>query len=186
MVKILKKQAGQATNYSSIANAVKVSSNTVSRWINVLQSLYFCFTIKPWSKNVKRSLIKEPKVYLWDWSEVQDPGARYENFIACHLLKATHFWTDYGLGEFELHFLRDKEKRAVDFLVTRDGKPWFLVEAKLSNNQRISPALHYFQEQTQSPHAFQVVYNLPFHEKNCFDYKKPIIVSAQAFLSQLV
>ncbi len=66
---------------------------------------------------------------------VADQGGSYKNMIAGHLLKAVHLWTDLGLGEFELFFLRTKDKREVDFLVVRDSKPWFLVEVKSSDTK---------------------------------------------------
>jgi predicted AAA+ superfamily ATPase len=95
-------------------------------------------------------------------------------------------WEDRGLGEYGLYFLRDKEKREVDFLITKNNQPWFLVEVKSSSNQSISEHLYYFQEQTQAPHAFQVVFDLPYQDINCFDYNKPVVVPALTFLSQLV
>ena len=88
------------------------------------------FLVRPWYKNVSRSLRKEPKWFLRDWASIEDPGDKAETFVACHLLKAVDGWNDMGLGDFELGYLRDKEKREVDFLVARDGKPWFLVEVK--------------------------------------------------------
>ncbi len=186
LAQLLREQVGQQINYASLAAAIRVSADTVSRWLNILEKFYYCFRLKPWSKNIKRSLIKEPKVFLWDWAEINDVGARVENFVASHLLKATHYWTDYGLGEFELHYLRDKEKREVDFLISKDNKPWILAEVKSSANHGISKNLYYYQEQLQAPHAFQLVYNLPYVEKDCFDYKKPVIVPLISFLSQLI
>jgi len=91
-----------------------------------------------------------------------------------------------GFGDYQLYYLRDKEKREVDFLVTKDKKPWFLVEAKTSNNKGISKNLHHFQQELQVPHAFQVVYDSPYIDVDCFSYSKPIIVPASTFLSQLV
>jgi len=120
---LLKGQVGQLTSYTSLAKKVRVSVDTIRRWVVILESLYNCFTVRPWTKNVTRSLLKEPKYYLWDWSQCRDVGARNENFIASHLLKATHCWTDQGLGDYRLHFLRDKEKREVDFLVSKDNHP---------------------------------------------------------------
>lgn len=96
------------------------------------------------------------------------------------------FWKDTGLGDYELFYLRDKEKREVDFLVTKNKKPWFLVEAKKSNNQGISSSLNYYWKQLKVPHAFQVVYNMEYVNKNCFNYYEPVIVPAVTFLSQLV
>ena len=92
--------------------------------------------------------------------------------MASHLLKAIHLWEDLGLGDYGLYFIRDKEKREVDFLVTKSGKPWFLVEVKSSNNQSISEHLYYFQEQTQAPHALQLAFNMSYQEIICFEYKK--------------
>jgi predicted AAA+ superfamily ATPase len=184
--KLIVEQAASEMTYSSLAKKIRVSVDTVSRWIEILESFYFCFLLRPWSKNVTRSLIKEPKVYLWDWSSISDPGARAENFIVSHLHKATNFWTDMGFGDFGLYYLRDLEKREVDLIVTRDDIPWFLVEVKLSHNGRINPNLKYFQQQTNAPHAFQVVIDKPHVQQDCFAFHEPVIVSAMSFLSQLV
>lgn len=186
LAELIQHQAGQLISYSNFANKVNVSVDTVRRWINTLCAFYYCFTIRPWSKNISRSLLKEPKIYLWDWSDVEDVGQRAENFIAAHLLKAVHFWTDQGLGEYKLYFLRDKEKREVDFLVTKDKQPWFLVEAKYSNNSPISESLRIFQEKTKAKYAFQVVINMPYVDVDCFSCTAPTVVPARTFLSQLV
>jgi len=182
---LLSRQVGQLVDYTALASNVKVSSPTVQRWIKALSSLYYCFTLQPWSRNISKSLLKQPKVFLWDWSMVQDLGARAENFIASHLLKATQYWTDSGLGSYQLYYLRDTQKREVDFLVTKDDKPWFLAEVKKSE-QPISPSLHYFQEQTKAPFAFQVVLEAPYVDKDCFIEGKPLQVPARTLLSQLI
>lgn len=178
--------AGQLLNVANIANQLNVAESTVHRWIKTLKSFYYCYTIQPWHKNVRRSLRKTAKIYLWDWSKITDEGRRFENFVASHLYKAVRFWTDTGLGEFDLFYLRDKEKREVDFLVTKNKKPWFLVEAKNSNNHGISASLNYYWKQLKTAHAFQVIYNMDYVNKNCFAYNEPIIVPAATFLSQLV
>lgn len=186
LMDLLVEEASQLLNVASIANQLNVAESTIHRWIKTLKSFYYCYTIQPWHKNVRRSLRKTSKIYLWDWSMIADTGRRYENFIASHLYKAVQFWTDLGLGEYELFYLRDKEKREVDFLVTKNKKPWFLVEAKNSNNQAISANLHYYWKQLNVAHAFQVVYEMKYVNKNCFDYNEPIVVSAATFLSQLI
>ena len=186
LAEILQEEASHSLNYSSLASKVKVAAPTLQRWITLLKNLYFCFTIQPWSKNVSRSLIKEPKIYLWNWALIEDQGARLENMVASHLYKAIQFWTDRGLGEYGLYYLRDKDKREVDFLVTKDRKPWFLVEAKSSGNPGISKSLYYYKEILKVPHAFQIAFDLPYVDIDCFKFHDPVIVPAMTFLSQLI
>jgi hypothetical protein len=55
--------------------------------------------------------------------------------IASHLLKSVHYWTDTGEGDFDLHYLRNKEKQEIDFLIAKDKRPWLMVECKFSDTQ---------------------------------------------------
>ena len=186
LVKLLAERSAHQLIYGSLASNVRVSIDTARRWIDVLVSLHLGFLIRPWFKNVSRSLRKEPKWFLRDWASIKDPGDKAETFVACHLLKAVEGWNDIGLGRFELGYLRDKEKHEVDFLVARDGKPWFLVEVKL-HDESISPSLKYFQQQLAAPFAFQVVLDANYVDADCFARAgTPIIVPARTFLSQLL
>ncbi len=186
LAELLIHQVGQLTSRNALAKKVCVTAETIRRWLEALKSTYYCYEVRPYTKNITRSLLKEPKYYLWDWSLVPDPGARYENFIASHLLKAIHFWNDHGFGSYNLYFIRDKEKREVDFLVTREEKPWFLVEAKSSDHRQLSPQLIRFQKMTGAEHAFQVALDMPFVNRSCFSHNEPLIVPAKTFLSQLL
>ena len=58
-----------------------------------------------------------------------------ENFVASHLLKAVHFWTVSGFGQYHLPCIRDKDQREVDFLVTRNEEPWWLKSKYLTTKQ---------------------------------------------------
>jgi len=128
---LLEQAAGQCT-WSSLANRLQVSQDTLRRWVSLLESLYTIFLLRPWSANVARSLLKEPKVYFSDWSWVTDRGARVENLVACQLRAQLSLWQDEGRGEFGLWYLRDKDGREADFLVSRDGLPWMVLEVKAS------------------------------------------------------
>jgi predicted AAA+ superfamily ATPase len=182
---ILAERSGQQIIFQNLAHEISVSVDTAKRWVHTLSDLYIGFELKPWFKNISKALRKEPKWFLRDWSAVSDPGARAETFVACHLLKAVEAWNDLGLGDFELRYLRDKQKREVDFLVVRDGEPWFLVEVKVSETE-LSPHLFHFQKQTGAPHAFQAVLALDFQEVDCFSRKQPVVVPMKTLLSQLV
>ncbi|WP_168442666.1 ATP-binding protein [Pontiella desulfatans] len=177
--------ASSSLNHSSYARSVRASVESIQRWITLLQQLSYCFTIRPWTKNIARSIAKEPRLYLGDWSAIADPGKRNENFIACSLLKAVEGWNDTGLGSYSLHYVRTKEKREVDFLITKDNAAWLLLEAKTSETD-LSPHLDYFQKITGAPHALQAVINLPYQDIDCFSVKAPAVVPAQTLLSQLL
>ncbi len=185
LAEFIKQQAGQLSSYASLAKQIRASEDSIRRWSAILENLYYCFAIRPWHTNISRSLRKEPKYYLWDWAMLDDIGARHENMVACHLLKAVNYWTDLGMGDYELFFLRTKDKREVDFIVVRNSSPWFLVEVK-SSDKPLSKSLAYFQEKTKALHAFQLNINAPFIQANCFNHEQPIKVPAKTFLSQLV
>ncbi len=186
LAELLQERSGTQLVYSNLANEIQVSVDTVRRWVESLCGFHLGFLLRPWFRNISRSLRKEPKWFLYDWSSIDDQGKRAETFIACHLLKAVHGWTDLGFGQFQLGYLRDKSKREVDFVVVRDGKPWMLVEVKNADGH-LSPALRYFQEQTKAPFAFQVLLDADFVEADCFaSHRGPLVVPARTLLSQLL
>lgn len=185
LARTLADRSGEQITYSSLARHVRISENTVRAWLTTLSSLHYGFLVRPWYKNVARSLRKEPKWFLRDWAEIEDPGKRFETLCACHLLKAVEGWTDIGFGQFELFYLRDKDQRESDFLVARDGTPWLIAEVKCSETA-LSPSLTYFQERTSCPHAFQLVMESPYVDEDCFSYERPVAAPARTFLSQLL
>jgi predicted AAA+ superfamily ATPase len=186
LVRLLADRSAHQLIYGNLAKQVRVSVDTVRRWIDVLRDLHLGFLVRPWFRNVSRSLRKEPKWFLRDWSSIKDVGDRAETFVGCHLLKAVDGWNDMGLGNFELGYLRDKERREVDFLVIRDGKPWFLAEVK-HREETIGGALEHFQRQIEAPFAFQIVFGADYVDADCFAKPRgPVVVPASTFLSQLL
>ena len=185
IAEILTHRSGEQLVYSSLGQEVRIDEKTAKSWIGILKHLYFGFEVRPYFTNIENSIRKTPKWYLRDWSLVEDEGKRFETMVACHLLKAVELWTDLGYGEFELCYLRDKQQHEVDFVVVRDRKPWFFVEAK-KGEDRLSPELARFQRLTGAAHAFQVVYDVPFAERDLFECKEPVVVPARTLFSQLV
>lgn len=184
MARVLSEHSGSQLVYTNLSKQIRVSENTVRSWIATLCSFHFGFVVKPWFRNVAKALRKEPKWFLRDWSAIADQGNRAETFCACHLLKAVEGWTDLGLGTFELRYLRDVRKREVDFLVVRDGQPWFLVEAK-HGQPGLSPHLGYFQKETVAQHAFQISFEATYVDTDCFSRTTPTVVPARTFFSQM-
>ena len=94
-------------------------------------------------------------MYLFDVPRIKDAGALFENMVALELWRAVASWNDLGLGVFGLHFIKNKEKQEVDFLLTRDHEPFLLVEAKLSEREPSVP-LRKFQQALSVP-AVQLI-----------------------------
>jgi len=140
---------------NSLREDLEVDHKTVSRWIEILERLFVVFRVHPYAAARGRILRKAAKLYFWDWSEVPDAGARFENLVASHLLKYVHWLHDVEGHRVDLRYVRDREKREVDFLLVRDGKPWVLIEAKLGE-QAATPSLAYFRAKLKVPFAFQV------------------------------
>lgn len=133
MVALLPERVGSLFSINALREELEVGFDTIKRWLTYLKELYYLYEIKPWHRSIPRALKKEGKIYFWDFSEVQNYSARFENLVANHLLKACHFWTDTGEGVFDLYYVRNKEKKEIDFLIVKDGKPWLPVEVKLSD-----------------------------------------------------
>jgi predicted AAA+ superfamily ATPase len=177
---ILPDRTGSLLSINSLREDLEVSHRAVSNWLNILESFYYCFRLYPYVGKNFRSLKKEAKLYLWDWSEINDEAIRFENCVASHLLKLTHFLQDYEGYKANLYFLRSAEKKEVDFLLTIDEKPWFAIEAKM-NDTNVSSSLYYFKEKLQIPFCYQVI------KKTNVDslIKNVRVVSADRFLGGL-
>lgn len=183
---ILIQSVGEPLNFSRIARNMQSTTPSVQSWYQLLLDHYYGFMILPWSKDIKRTIRKAPKFYLYDWSQHSDTRLRIENLVACHLKKFVEFFTDIGLGNYSLHYIRDKEHRGVDFLVAKDDKPWMIIDVKKSNKMKINSFLLYFYKQLDVQHTFQLVFDMEYIDKDCFSVNSPVIVPVITFLSQLI
>ena len=173
-------------SYASLSRDLGVTADTVKVWVGLLESVYFCYEIRPYFRNVSCSIRKTPKIYLWDWSLLSEPGARAENFVASHLLKSVDWWTDSGLGRFELGYIRDKQQHEVDFVIVRDGEPFMLVECKRSGKEPMSSSLKSFAAKLKVPYAYQVAVDDPPTDVNPLDYKSEPVKIAFADLAKVM
>lgn len=159
LVDLLAERVGGTISFSSLARDLEVSPHTVKHWVEVLERLYVIFIVPPYSKNLARGLLKEPKIFFYDTGRVSGAAAKFENLVACHLLKRCHYLEDVEGQRCALHYVRDREKREVDFLTLRNSAPELLVEAKLSDGA-LSPHLKYFKERIAPKRAVQLVRDL--------------------------
>jgi predicted AAA+ superfamily ATPase len=156
---LLRKRVGSPISYQSLAEDLEISPNTVKRYIEIFEALFIVFRITPYSKNIARSILKEPKIYFFDTGLVDgDEGAKFENLIALSLLKSIYGENDYLAKEKSLHYLRTKDGTEIDFAVANKDDLEMIIEAKLSDKE-ISKSLINFSKKYQVA-ASQVVQNL--------------------------
>ncbi|MEW5758554.1 MAG: ATP-binding protein [Candidatus Omnitrophota bacterium] len=181
LVELLPSKVGSLFSLNSLREDLNTTHKTLSHWVDILEKFYYHFRIYPFNSNLIKSLRKEPKLYLWDWSEIKDDDIKLENIVASHLLKFCNFIFDAEGYRLELYYLRDKEQREVDFLVTVDGKPWFSAEVKNSSKE-ISSHLKYFNEKLKIPFSYQII-----KEEGIDILKDNIrVIDASKFLSGLI
>jgi uncharacterized protein len=155
LVDLLPGRVSAPLSVNNLSHDLEVDHKTVERWLQMLENLYVCFRVSPWGAPRIRAVKKERKLYLWDWSTIEEAGPRFENLVAAQLLKYCHLVEDTEGWPMELRYLRDAERREVDFVVVRKNKPVFAVECKASD-RNADPALAYFAERSGIPHFFQV------------------------------
>lgn len=155
LVTALPVRVGSPLSIASLQEDLEVSPHTVNHWIQILETIYYCYTILPFGAPKLRAIKKSRKLYLWDWAEIESKGARWENFIASQLLNYCHFQEDVNGYTMEIRYLRDAIGREIDFIVLRDKKPIFAVECKTGEGN-ISPHLHYFSDRLAVPIYYQV------------------------------
>lgn len=148
-------RVGSPLSLKSLGEDLEVSQKTVDHWVSILEKVYFCYRIPPFGSPKIRAVKKENKLFLWDWSAIDNPGNRFENMVASHLLKYCHFMEDTEGDRMELRFIRDTDRREIDFVVLKNKKPLFAVECKTGEAQ-ISRHIHYFRERTPIPMFYQV------------------------------
>ena len=131
LIEMLRSRVGSPVSANSLARDLQKTPSTVQHWLDLLEDLYVIFRISPYHRNVARALLKAPKFYFYDNAMVQgDSGARLENLVACALLKELHRAQDVEGESLDLHYIRDKDGREIDFLITRDRLPWRMIEVK--------------------------------------------------------
>jgi len=182
LAEILPQKVGSPLSLNSLREDLSVAYASIRSWVRVLEAVYYCFRIKPYAKNIVRSLKKEPKLYVFDITKIKDEGIRLENLVALHLLKVCQFWTDTAVGEFELCYIRNKQKEEVDFCLLREGEPWMLVECK-SQKTAVSSTLKKFSDLFPKAWCFQLT--LKNTDKKILGTKIRLI-SVEKFLSMFI
>ena len=161
---LLRQRVGSPLSLASMARDLNVSPITLKRYLEILEVLYIVFVVRPWHHNIARATLQAPKVYFFDTGLVQgDEGVRFENAVACHLLKHLHWQQDAQGKEVDLHYIRTKDGAEVDFCLSHKAPAGdtltHLIKCKLADSKP-HRALARFADQWAGAQAVQVVRNL--------------------------
>ena len=147
---LIPSRVGSPFSINNLAGDLQVAFDTVKNWLLLFDSFYLTFRIAPWTIKISRSILKEKKIYLFNYPVIESEAARFENLAALELFRAVEMWKDYGWGNFALNYLRDKDKQEVDFLITKNNKPLLMIETKLSDDKPSASLIN-----------FQYILNIP-------------------------
>ncbi len=133
---LLRERVGSPLSLASMGRDLAISPNTLRKYLEILEALFIVFIVRPWHRNIARATLQAPKVYFYDTGLVKgDAGVRFENFIACSVLKHVE-WQQDALGkEMGLHYIRTKDGAEVDFAVSEGSHLMDLVECKLGDHK---------------------------------------------------
>ena len=154
---MLRSRVGSPLSLASIARDLNLSPVTLAKYLDILEALFIVFVVRPWHRNIARATLQAPKVYFYDTGLVQgDDGIRFENLVACHLLKNVQWQQDTRGAPVDLHYIRTKDEAEVDFCLSQGDTLTHLVECKLSD-AKPHRALNRFAEQWPQAQAVQLL-----------------------------
>jgi predicted AAA+ superfamily ATPase len=152
LIDLLRARVGSTTSFSFLAQDLQVSVHTVKHWLQILEDLCVVFSVRPYHRNIARSLLKEPKYYFYDTGAVEGGiGPRLENTLALALCRELQWVEDMTGSRMALHYLRDRDGNEVDFLALIDGKPVLMVEGKTGDDAFAKALWHFGRYFPQTP-----------------------------------
>jgi len=180
---LLPSKIGSPLSMASLSRDIQVSFNSIRDWLEIFESFFLVFRISSWEKKISRAITKEKKLYLYDYAHISNEPEKFENMIALELWRAISNWNDLGLGDFGLHYVRNKEKEEVAFLITKNQAPFLLIEAKLSE---VTPSknLLKFQSVLNVP-AVQLVNKTNVHKIISNGKQQVLVITASQWLPTL-
>ena len=130
VMRLLPERIGSPLSLNAIREDVGISYTAVKNCVSALQLAYALFLVPPYSTKISRAIKKEKKGYFFDWTRCPDMSKRFENYVALELKSMTARWNEQGIGLYELFFIRTRDGKETDFLITKDRNPWCLFEVK--------------------------------------------------------
>ncbi|MFW5831326.1 MAG: ATP-binding protein [Prolixibacteraceae bacterium] len=137
LLTILAGQTGNMVNRNELANTIGVDNKTIDNYLYVLQNSFHIELIKPFYSNLRKELIKMPKVYFkdtgmrnsalnrfYDFNTREDQGQLLENYVYKRL---TNLY-----DKDNIKFWRTADKKEIDFVVTTSFNEGLAYEIKMN------------------------------------------------------
>jgi len=133
---------GQPWNASALGQSLGLSYHTVNGYLDYLEGAYLVRRLAPWSGNLRKRLVKSPRVYLRDsgllhallrvgssMELLRHPaaGASWEGFVIEQILGSLAA----SAVDTDAHFLRTSDGHEIDILLMLGGSR-VAIEVKLS------------------------------------------------------
>lgn len=146
---------GSPLSVNALREDLQVAHKTVTRWLSALERLYAIFRVSPFGAPGIRAIKKAAKHYHMDWTSPAEMLRRFENLVACHLLKWVHFEQDAHGRDLDLRYFRDTDGREVDFVVTEHRRVLLAVECKWADTG-LDRSLRYFAARVKPEQSWQI------------------------------
>jgi predicted AAA+ superfamily ATPase len=137
---------GNLVKYAELGRSLELSIHTIKQYLSFLQGAFLIRIIPPFHSNVKKRLVKSPKIYIRDsgilhyllgLDEIDQLyghpkiGASWEGFVLEQIVNAL-------LPNRKVYFYRTHDGAELDLVLTRGDKPVATVEIKYGSDVRLS------------------------------------------------
>ena len=147
LVEVLASQSGQLLNILELSNTLGINRETILEYLDLLENTFIIRRIKPFHKNLRSELSKNPKVYFLDtgmmhilWLKEFPKvilGNVFETFVFLELMKSNK----------KINFWRTTNKQEVDFVLLDNKNKPYGIEAKYNFNKQKTKNLKFFTEE---------------------------------------
>lgn len=114
-------RTGQLVNYSTLAADTGISQPTAKVWLSILEASFILFRLPPWSGNLRKRLVKMPKMHFYDTGLVcWLLGIRNPGQLRSHPLRGAIF-ESWVVSEIAKHRMNAGERGGMSFYRDQHG-----------------------------------------------------------------
>lgn len=140
---------GNIINYSNIARETGTTYKTVKEHFQILEDTLIGFMLLPYSKAIRKRLIKHPKFYFFDTGvhraltkkisvdlerKTSEYGRAFEHFLIAEIIRLARY---YEL-DYEFSFYHSSNHAEVDLVIETPEEITYAIEIKATENPDLS------------------------------------------------